>query len=52
MIFSSHLLNEVDRASDRSVLALGGEAVESHDATLAEIFLARAGRSRQPVEVA
>src|SRR4029450_13051207 len=33
-----------------SVLALGGEVVESRDATLAEIFLARAGRTRQPVE--
>ncbi len=35
-----------------SVLALGGEVVESRDATLEEIFLARAGRGRQPVEVA
>jgi ABC-2 type transport system ATP-binding protein len=35
-----------------SVLALGGEVVESRDATLEEIFLARAGRSRQPVEAA
>jgi ABC-2 type transport system ATP-binding protein len=35
-----------------SVLALGGEVVESRDATLQEIFLARAGRSRQPVEAA
>ena len=35
-----------------SVLALGGEVVESRDATLEEIFLARAGRSRQQVEVA
>jgi ABC-2 type transport system ATP-binding protein len=34
-----------------SVLALGGEVVESRDATLEEIFLARAGRSRQQVEV-
>ena len=33
-----------------SVLALGGEVVESRDATLEEIFLARAGRSSQPVE--
>jgi len=33
-----------------SVLALGGEIVESRDATLEEIFLARAGRNRQPVE--
>jgi ABC-2 type transport system ATP-binding protein len=33
-----------------SVLALGGEVVESRDATLEEIFLARAGRTRQPVE--
>jgi ABC-2 type transport system ATP-binding protein len=35
-----------------SVLALGGEVVESRDATLEEIFLARAGRSRQQVEAA
>jgi ABC-2 type transport system ATP-binding protein len=35
-----------------SVLALGGEVVESRDATLEEIFLARAGRNRQPVEAA
>ncbi len=35
-----------------SVLALGGEIVESRDATLEEIFLARAGRNRQPAEVA
>ena len=35
-----------------SVLALGGEVVESRDATLEEIFLARAGRGRQPVEAA
>ena len=35
-----------------SVLALGGEVVESRDATLEEIFLARAGRGRQPVETA
>jgi hypothetical protein len=34
------------------VLALGGEVVESRDATLEEIFLARAGRDRQPVEAA
>jgi ABC-2 type transport system ATP-binding protein len=33
-----------------SVLTLGGEVVESRDATLEEIFLARAGRNRQPVE--
>lgn len=33
-----------------SVVALGGEVVESRDATLEEIFIARAGRSRQPVE--
>jgi ABC-type multidrug transport system ATPase subunit len=33
-----------------SVLALGGEVVESRDATLEEIFLAHAGRDRQPVE--
>ena len=35
-----------------SVLTLGGEVVESRDATLEEIFLARAGRSRQPAEAA
>jgi ABC-2 type transport system ATP-binding protein len=35
-----------------SVLELGGEVVESRDATLEEIFLARAGRNRQQVEVA
>jgi ABC-2 type transport system ATP-binding protein len=35
-----------------SVLARGGEVVESRDATLEEIFLARAGRTRQPVEAA
>jgi len=35
-----------------SVIALGGEIVDSRDATLEEIFLARAGRNRQPVEVA
>ncbi len=35
-----------------SVLALGGEIVESRDATLEEIFLVRAGRDRQPVEAA
>jgi ABC-2 type transport system ATP-binding protein len=35
-----------------SVLALGGEVVESRDATLEEIFLARAGRGRQPLEAA
>jgi ABC-type uncharacterized transport system ATPase subunit len=34
-----------------SVLALGGEVVESRDATLEEIFIARAGRNR-PLEVA
>jgi hypothetical protein len=32
------------------VLTLGGEVVESRDATLEEIFLARTGRNRQPVE--
>jgi ABC-2 type transport system ATP-binding protein len=36
----------------KSVLALGGEVVESRDATLEEIFLARAGRTRQQVETA
>ena len=35
-----------------SVLALGGEVVESRDATLEEIFLARTGRSRHQVEAA
>ena len=35
-----------------SVRAYGGEVVESRDATLEEIFLARAGRSRQQVETA
>jgi ABC-2 type transport system ATP-binding protein len=35
-----------------SVLARGGEVVESRDATLEEIFLARAGRRNQQVEVA
>jgi ABC-2 type transport system ATP-binding protein len=35
-----------------SVLARGGEVVESRDATLEEIFLARAGRNRQQVEAA
>src|SRR6187397_2222570 len=35
-----------------AVLALGGEVVESRDATLEEIFLARAGRKREQVEVA
>jgi len=35
-----------------SVLALGGEVVESRDATLEEIFVARAGRNRQPLEAA
>ena len=35
-----------------SVLALGGEVVESRDATLEEIFLARAGRGRQQEEAA
>jgi hypothetical protein len=33
-----------------SVLTLGGEVVESREATLEEIFLARAGRNRQPLE--
>jgi ABC-2 type transport system ATP-binding protein len=36
----------------RAVQARGGEIVESRDATLEEIFLARAGRSRLQVEVA
>jgi ABC-2 type transport system ATP-binding protein len=35
-----------------SVLTHGGEIIESRDATLEEIFLARAGRNRQPVEAA
>jgi ABC-2 type transport system ATP-binding protein len=33
-----------------SVLVIGGEVIDSRDATLEEIFLARAGRIRQPVE--
>jgi ABC-2 type transport system ATP-binding protein len=33
-----------------SVLTLGGEVVESRDATLEEIFLARTDRTRHPVE--
>ncbi len=36
----------------RSVVAQGGEVVESRDATLEEIFLARAGRSRPQAEAA
>jgi ABC-2 type transport system ATP-binding protein len=36
----------------RAVIARGGEVVESRDATLEEIFLARAGRSAQPAEAA
>lgn len=36
----------------RAVLARGGEIVESRDATLEEIFLARAGRSRPQAEAA
>jgi len=36
----------------RSVIACGGEVVESRDATLEEIFLARAGRSRPQAEAA
>ena len=35
-----------------AVLALGGEVLDSRDATLEEIFLARAGRSREHVEAA
>lgn len=35
-----------------SVAALGGEVVESRDATLEEIFLARAGRGRPQMEAA
>jgi ABC-2 type transport system ATP-binding protein len=35
-----------------SVVGHGGEVVESRDATLEEIFLARAGRSRQQAEAA
>ena len=35
-----------------AVRTLGGEVVESRDATLEEIFLARTGRSRQQVEAA
>ena len=36
----------------RAVRARGGDIVESRDATLEEIFLARAGRTRQQVEAA
>ena len=36
----------------RSVLARGGEVADSRDATLEEIFLARAGRDRQQAEAA
>lgn len=36
----------------RSVVANGGEIVESRDATLEEIFLARAGRAREQAEAA
>jgi ABC-2 type transport system ATP-binding protein len=36
----------------RSVMARGGEVVESRNATLEEIFLARAGRVRQQAEAA
>lgn len=36
----------------RSVLSLGGEVVESRDATLEEIFVARAGRGHAHVEAA
>jgi len=36
----------------RSVLARGGEIVESRDATLEEIFLDRSGRTRQQAEAA
>jgi len=35
-----------------SVVARGGEVVESRNATLEEIFLARAGRSRLQAEAA
>jgi ABC-2 type transport system ATP-binding protein len=35
-----------------SVVARGGEIVESRDATLEEIFLARAGRNRPQAEAA
>jgi ABC-2 type transport system ATP-binding protein len=35
-----------------AVVARGGEIVESRDATLEEIFLARAGRNRQQAEAA
>jgi hypothetical protein len=35
-----------------SVVARGGEVVDSRDATLEEIFLARAGRIRQQAEAA
>ena len=35
-----------------AVVALGGEVVETRDATLEEIFLARAGRKHRPAEAA
>jgi hypothetical protein len=35
-----------------SVMARGGEVVDSRDATLEEIFLARAGRNRNQAEAA
>ena len=35
-----------------SVIAIGGEIVDSRDATLEEIFLARAGRTRPQAEAA
>ena len=44
--------NEPPDRFQHAVRALGGEVVESRDATLEEIFLARAGRSRQQVEAA
>jgi ABC-2 type transport system ATP-binding protein len=44
--------NEPPDRFQHAVRALGGEVVESRDATLEEIFLARAGRSRSQVEAA
>ena len=44
--------NESADRFQHAVRALGGEVVESRDATLEEIFLARAGRNRQQVEAA
>ena len=44
--------NEPPDRFQHAVRALGGEVFESRNATLEEIFLARAGRTRQQVEAA